>query len=61
VLARFINDPRVEGRCNVKFEHIQEPDTWHCPVIAQRDIEAGEELFVSYGPRYWDQSRMIGG
>ena len=61
VLARFINDPRIEEHCNVKFEHIQEPGTWHCPVVAQRDIEAGEELFISYGPRYWRESRMIGG
>eukprot|EP00804_Cyclotella_cryptica_P025082 CCRYP_016537-RA/>CCRYP_016537-RA protein AED:0.11 eAED:0.11 QI:0/-1/0/1/-1/1/1/0/376 len=61
VLARYINDPREEERCNVKFEHIQQPDVWHCPVVALRDIAPGEELFVSYGPRYWEESRMIGG
>lgn len=61
VLARFINDPRNEEKCNVKFEHIQEPGIWYCPVVAQRDIEAGEEVFISYGPRYWSESRMIGG
>jgi len=61
VLARFINDPRIEENCNVKFEHIKEPGTWHCPVISQRDIEAGEELFISYGPRYWEGRRKIGG
>mmetsp|Transcript_17100 Transcript_17100/g.37074 ORF Transcript_17100/g.37074 Transcript_17100/m.37074 type:complete len:317 (+) Transcript_17100:21-971(+) len=61
VLARYINDPRCEERCNVKFDHIQEPGVWHCPVIALRDIEVGEELFISYGPRYWAESRMIGG
>lgn len=61
VLARFINDPRDEQKYNVKFEHIQEPGVWHCPVVALRDIEAGEELFISYGPRYWSESRMIGG
>ena len=61
VLARFINDPRLEERCNVAFEHIKEPDIWHCPVVAQRDISPGEELFVSYGPRYWQEARMIGG
>mmetsp|Transcript_19907 Transcript_19907/g.36003 ORF Transcript_19907/g.36003 Transcript_19907/m.36003 type:complete len:304 (+) Transcript_19907:148-1059(+) len=53
VLARFINDPLIEERCNVKFEHIREPGIWHCPVVALRDIAEGEELFVSYGPRYW--------
>lgn len=61
VLARFINDPRNEEKCNAKFEHIQEPGIWYCPVVAQRDIEAGEEVFISYGPRYWSESRMIGG
>ncbi|KAL9188714.1 hypothetical protein ACHAXT_007092 [Thalassiosira profunda] len=60
-LARFINDARNDERCNVKFEHIQQPDIWHCPVVAQRDIQEGEELFISYGPRYWSESRMIGG
>lgn len=61
VLARYINDARNEEKCNVAFEHIQEPGVWHCPVVARRDIAAGEELFVSYGPRYWSESRMIGG
>ena len=61
VLARFINDPRLEEGCNVKFQHIQAPGVWHCPVVAQRDIEMGEELFVSYGPRYWSELSMNGG
>lgn len=61
VLARYINDPLLEERCNVKFENIKEPRIWYCPVVAQRDIEEGEELFISYGPRYWETSRMIGG
>ncbi|KAL3758326.1 hypothetical protein ACHAWU_004291 [Discostella pseudostelligera] len=61
VLARFINDPRLEERCNVAFEHIKEPEIWYCPVVAQRDIAIGEELFVSYGPRYWSEARTIGG
>ena len=61
VLARYINDPRNEDKCNVKFEYIQQPGVWHCPVVALRDIEVGEELFISYGPRYWEESRMIGG
>ena len=61
VLGRFMNDPRIEEQCNVKFEHIQQPGIWHCPVVAQRDIAAGEELFISYGPRYWSESRIIRG
>ena len=61
VLARYINDARSEEKCSVKFENIQEPGIWYCPVVAQRDIAEGEELFVSYGTRYWSESRMIGG
>lgn len=53
VLARFINDPKLEERCNVTFKYIQEPGIWHCPVVSLRDIAAGEELLISYGPRYW--------
>jgi hypothetical protein len=53
ILARFINDPKLEERCNVTFKYIQEPGIWHCPVVSLRDIAAGEELFISYGPRYW--------
>lgn len=61
ILARFINDPRIEEHCNVVFQHIQEPGIWYCPVVAKRNIVDGEELFVSYGPRYWSEARMIGG
>ena len=67
VLARYINDPSGpigsinEEKCNVKFEHIQEPNIWYCPVISLREIAEGEELFISYGPRYWSESRQIGG
>lgn len=61
VLARYINDPRNEEECNVKFEHVQRPGIWYCPVVAIKDVNAGEELFISYGPRYWSESRMIGG
>lgn len=60
-IARFINDLKIEEKCNVKFEHTEERDIWHCPVVAQRDIAAGEELFISYGPLYWSESRTIGG
>mmetsp|Transcript_17588 Transcript_17588/g.30290 ORF Transcript_17588/g.30290 Transcript_17588/m.30290 type:complete len:331 (+) Transcript_17588:114-1106(+) len=61
VKARFMNDIRNEDQYNVKFEYIQSPEIWHCPVVSLRDIEAGEELFVCYGPRYWNESRGIGG
>jgi len=61
VKARFMNDIQNEDQYNVKFEHVQSPEIWHCPVVSLRDIEAGEELFLNYGPRYWNESRSIGG
>mmetsp|Transcript_3137 Transcript_3137/g.6934 ORF Transcript_3137/g.6934 Transcript_3137/m.6934 type:complete len:334 (+) Transcript_3137:262-1263(+) len=61
VKARFMNDIRNEDQYNVKFEYIQSPEIWHCPVVSLREIEAGEELFVCYGPRYWNESRSNGG
>jgi|UniRef100_K3XAI0 hypothetical protein len=52
VLARYINDCR--GKCggyNVEFEKL--PDEDKALVIAMRDIDVGEELFVNYGRFYW--------
>ena len=61
IKARYINDPMEEEKYNVKFEHVQREGIWYCPVVAMRDLVGGEELFVCYGPRYWSESRMIGG
>jgi hypothetical protein len=51
VKARYINDPLNEDYVNCKF--VPEPSFYRCAVIATRDIECGEELFVSYGEAYW--------
>jgi SET domain-containing protein len=51
VKARYINDPLNEEYVNCKF--VPEPKFSRCAVVATRDIECGEELFVSYGEAYW--------
>ncbi|GLE04346.1 hypothetical protein PINS_up013261 [Pythium insidiosum] len=51
VLARYINDCRDKRRYNVVFE--KRPQEDKALVIALRDIEAGEELYVDYGRFYW--------
>ena len=53
--ARYANDAdgltRVKGlRNNTYYEVVGE----QCFIVAERDIKAGEELFVSYSKEYWD-------
>ena len=60
-IARYINDSINPAGYNVVFK--KQPN--HLPyaralVIALRDIEAGEELFVNYGKMYWAGSRVKG-
>ena len=53
--ARYSNDAEgittVEGLTN-NCEY--EVDGLRCFVLATKDIEAGEEIFVSYSKEYWD-------
>ena len=49
-LARFANDS-MDDRINAE---IQEGNNATCWLVALRDIKAGEEIFCSYGPSYWD-------
>lgn len=51
VKARYINDPLNEVHVNCKF--VPEPTYFRCAIVATRDIQCGEELFVSYGEAYW--------
>ena len=51
VLARFINDNADRLRLNLAWR--KQPAIGRAEAIALRDISAGEELFVSYGQRYW--------
>jgi uncharacterized protein len=53
-LARFANDAkgltRVEGLKNNSCYEIWKNRGW---IKAERNIKAGEEIFVSYGTEYW--------
>ncbi len=53
--ARFANDAqgltRVKGlKNNARYEVIKD----RCFIMAERNIAAGEEIFVSYTKEYWD-------
>ncbi|HQQ95177.1 MAG TPA: SET domain-containing protein [Bacteroidia bacterium] len=53
--ARYANDAeglsRVKG---LKNNSVYEIFGDRCYIVATRDIEAGEEIFVSYSKDYWD-------
>jgi SET domain-containing protein len=58
-IARYINDSINPAGYNVRFD--KEPDNLpyaRALVVALRDIEPGEELFVCYGKRYWEGSDL---
>ena len=59
IKARFINDPLDESLCNARW-HVcpRESSFYRCGVVATRTIEAGEEIFLSYGTSYWDHSNV---
>ena len=48
--ARFINDPRNELLYNVKF--VPDPNKLRADVVATREIQSVEELFVDYSDSY---------
>lgn len=53
--ARFANDAaglsRIKGlKNNANYEVFGE----QCYIVAERDIKAGEEVFVNYTKEYWD-------
>eukprot|EP00611_Tribonema_gayanum_P011116 TRINITY_DN21267_c0_g1_i1.p1 TRINITY_DN21267_c0_g1~~TRINITY_DN21267_c0_g1_i1.p1 ORF type:complete len:162 (-),score=24.34 TRINITY_DN21267_c0_g1_i1:361-798(-) len=53
VMARYINDCRNPAGFNVTFDKQPGASPPHAVVVALRDIDAGEELFVDYGRWYW--------
>lgn len=57
VKARFINDPLNETFVNCKF--LPEQGKWRSRLVSVRDIQPGEELFVSYGESYWANKKHI--
>lgn len=58
VKARYINDPIIDEYINCKF--VPRSEQFCCAVVATRDIQPGEELFVSYGEAYWSQQSEQG-
>ncbi|POM73048.1 Hypothetical protein PHPALM_10140 [Phytophthora palmivora] len=58
VLARYINDCRGHrGGFNVHFQ--KRPEDGKADVVAMRDIQPGEELYVNYGRLYWLAYNMM--
>lgn len=58
VLARYINDCRGRrGGFNVHF--VKRPEDGRADVVAMRDIQPGEELYVNYGRLYWLAYNMM--
>jgi len=55
VKARYLNDPLNDEMINCKFV-VQE---FRAAIVSLRDINAGEELFMSYGEPYWAQHRSL--
>ena len=52
-VAGYINDPLDDSLCNVKA-------VWRgkvCSIVAVRDIDEGEELYMAYGEDYWCQDK----
>ncbi len=47
----MMNDPRDETKVNVEVDA-------KLQFFATRDIQAGEELFFSYGQAYWSEVRL---
>ena len=55
--ARYINDCRNPAGYNVRFD--KRPEENCAYVIALRNINIGEELFVDYGKWYWAGSPIV--
>ena len=56
--ARYINDARGLVRSKSRTNNAQfVNDGLRVYIVATRDIQAGEELFVEYGNKYWDTVR----
>lgn len=51
VLGRYVNDNQDASQLNAEFVKLREERK--ALVTALRDIEAGEEVYASYGEGYW--------
>lgn len=53
--ARFANDAAGLGRVKgLKNNCVYEIEDNRCYIVATKNIDAGEEIFVSYTKEYWD-------
>lgn len=54
-VGQYINDARgitdCSPNCKILIHDLEGKDAVY--IVAERDIKAGEELFLSYGERYW--------
>lgn len=55
-LGSFANDARDPERTNARYRNRDVP--LGVDIVATRDIGKGEEVFVSYGKRYWDKGHV---
>lgn len=58
--ARFINDPLNGLFVNCEFVPDKDYTKYRAAVVSTREIQPGEELFVSYGDAYWSQHETAG-
>ena len=57
-LARYANDAKGLTSARGKWNNAKfEADGLRVYLVAIKDIEAGEEIFVDYGRKYWDTVR----
>ncbi|HUC80898.1 MAG TPA: SET domain-containing protein-lysine N-methyltransferase [Flavisolibacter sp.] len=57
-LARYVNDAQGLVRSKERWNNAKfTPDGLRVFVEATKDIQPGEEIFVSYGKKYWDTVR----
>lgn len=56
-IARYLNDNIDRNKYNVTW--VRRPALLIAEVVALRDIEAGEEVYVSYGDEYWTGPHKI--
>jgi SET domain-containing protein len=56
--ARYANDAAgISRKSGLKNNSIYQVFGDKCYIVAERDIEAGEEIFVDYTKEYWDVIR----
>ena len=59
--CRYINDPLNDCLYNVAWHQTaKDAEHFRCAVVATKDIDEGDELFISYGPAYWNTSHITG-